>query len=51
MINDAPIFVTEFDALFDIITADWSEIYVTFSLEWQGNWCAKSIYISMIRLF
>ena len=55
--NDAPIF-TEFDALFDhglysyspwfdIITADWSEIYVTFSLEW----CAKSIYISMIRLF
>ena len=34
-INDAPIFVTEFDALFDrpIITADWSEIYVTFSLE------------------
>ena len=33
MINDAPIFVTEFDALFDIITADWSEMYVTFSLE------------------
>ena len=31
-INDAPIF-TEFDALFDIITADWSEIYMTFSLE------------------
>ena len=27
MINDAPIFVTEFDALFDIITADWSEIF------------------------
>ena len=24
MINDAPIFVTEFDALFDIINADWS---------------------------
>ena len=43
-INDALIFVTEFDALFDIITADWSEIYVTFSLEWQGNWCAKSIW-------